>query len=232
MRILLVEDEIRLARNIRKGIQTLPSFVVDLSHDGEDGEHLALTQDYDLIILDLMLPKIDGLTLLKRLRKAGTQTPILILTAKNTPEDVIKGLNFGSDDYLGKPFDMGELLARIKALIRRSKGRPDPLVRVGDLEINTASHIVKRERKTISLPALEYRLLEYLAFRQGEVVSKTNLLEHLYDYNWEKFSNVIEVYICSLRSKIDRPFSVKLIHTLRGQGYMLSPERSRVKDET
>jgi len=222
MRILVIEDEVRLARNIRKGIQTIPSFVVDLSHDGEDGRHLAMTEDYDLIVLDLMIPGIDGLTLLRGLRKAGRRTPVLILTAKNTPEDVIRGLDYGSDDYLGKPFDMGELLARIKALVRRSKGRPDPLIRVGDLEINTSTHTVKRGTRAIVLPALEYRLLEYLAFHQGEVVSKTRLLEHLYDYNWEKFSNVIEVYICSLRSKIDRPFPVKLIRTMRGQGYMLS----------
>lgn len=226
MRILVIEDEVRLANNIRKGIQTLPSFVVDLSHDGEDGEHLAMTQDYDLIILDLMIPNIDGLTILKHLRAAGRRTPVLILTAKNTPEDIVRGLDYGSDDYLGKPFDMGELLARVKALIRRSQGRPDPLIRVGDLEINTISHTVKRGEISIILPALEYRLLEYMAFHQGEVVSKTKILEHLYDYNWEKFSNVIEVYICSLRAKIDRPFAEKLIHTLRGQGYMLSSERN------
>jgi two-component system response regulator PhoP len=228
MRILVIEDEIRLANNIRKGIQTLPSFVVDISHDGEDGEHLTLTQDYDLIILDLMIPKIDGLTLLKHLRAAGCRTPVLILTAKNTPEDIVRGLDYGSDDYLGKPFDMGELLARVKALIRRSQGQPDPLIRVGDLEINTVSHTVKRGEMTITLPALEYRLLEYMAFHQGEVVSKTKILEHLYDYNWEKFSNVIEVYICSLRTKIDRNFPEKLIHTLRSQGYILSSERNRV----
>jgi DNA-binding response OmpR family regulator len=224
VRILVIEDEVRLAKNIRKGIETLPSFVVDLSHDGEDGDHLAMTEEYDLIILDLMIPGIDGLTLLKHLREAGKRTPVLILTAKNTPEDVIRGLDYGSDDYLGKPFDMGELLARIKALIRRSQGKPDPMIRVGNLEINTVKHIVKRGDSTITLPALEYRLLEYLAYHKGEVVSKTKLLEHLYDYNWEKFSNVIEVYICFLRSKIDKNYSEKLIHTLRGQGYMLSTE--------
>ena len=229
MRILVVEDEVRLANNIKKGIQTSPSFAVDIAHDGEDGEHLAMTEDYDLVILDLMLPGIDGLTLLEHLRQAGRLTPVLILTAKNTPEDVIRGLDYGSDDYLGKPFDMGELLARIKALIRRSIGRPNPLIRVADLEINTASHTVKRGNTTISLPALEYRLLEYLAFHQGEVISKTRLLEHLYDYNWEKFSNVIEVYICSLRNKIDRPFEKKLIHTLRGQGYILSPKKGPIE---
>ncbi|MBN1899864.1 response regulator transcription factor [Candidatus Sumerlaeota bacterium] len=225
MRILVIEDEIRLARNIRKGVQTLPSFVVDISHDGEDGEHLALTQDYDLIVLDLMIPGIDGLTLLKHLRAAGKKTPVLILTAKNAPEDIIRGLDYGSDDYLGKPFDMGELIARIKSLIRRSQGQPDPVITVNDLQINTVTHTVKRGDKLIVLPALEFRLLEYMAYHKGEVVSKTKLLEHLYDYNWEKFSNVVEVYVCSLRNKIDRDFPQKLIHTLRGQGYILSSEK-------
>jgi len=222
MRILVVEDEVRLARNIRKGIQTMPSFTVDLSYDGVDGEHLALSETYDLIVLDLMLPEVDGLTILQHLREAGNTTPVLILTAKNAKEDIIRGLDYGSDDYLGKPFDMGELLARIKALIRRSHGRPDPVIRIGDLTIDTGSHQVCRGDTCLVLPAMEYRLLEYLAFNEGKVISKTELLEHLYDYNWEKFSNVIEVYISSLRAKIDRHFGQKLIHTLRGQGYSLS----------
>ena len=221
MRILLVEDEVRLAKNIKKGIESLPSFVVDMAHDGEDGKHMALTNDYDLVILDLMLPKIPGLDVLLDLRKAKITTPVLILTARNTPEDVVRGLDYGSDDYLGKPFDMGELVARIKALVRRGHGRPDPVLRVGDLEIDTRSHVVRRGDHTILLPALEYRLLEYLAFRAGAIVSKTEILEHLYDYNWEKFSNVIEHYISDLRRKIDRISTQKLIHTLRGQGYFL-----------
>lgn len=227
MRILVVEDEVRLARNIRKGLQSLSSFVVDLAHTGEEGQHLALSEPYDLIILDLMLPEIDGLSILRRLRGEGRDTPVLILTAKNTPQDVVRGLDYGSDDYLGKPFDMGELLARVKALIRRSRGRPNPVLRVGDLEIDTRSHLVKRGGHSILLPPLEYRLLEYLAYHMDQTLSKTELLEHLYDYNWEKFSNVIEVYISSLRSKIDRNSSVKLIHTLRGHGYMLSTEGHR-----
>ena len=226
----MVEDEVRLAGNIAKGVRSLPSFVVDISYDGIDGEHLAMTENYDLIVLDLMLPGKDGISILKKIRKKGGQTPVLILTAKNTREDIIRGLDYGSDDYLGKPFDMGELLARIKALIRRSKGRADPVIRVGDLEINTSTHVVRRGGENIVLPALEYRLLEYLAFHQNEVASKTSLLEHLYDYNWEKFSNVIEVYICSLRNKIDRPFQQKLIHTLRGQGYILCGKKETVDD--
>lgn len=232
MRILVVEDEVRLARNIRKGLQSLSSFVVDLAHAGEEGQHLALSEPYDLIILDLMLPEIDGLSILRRLRGEGRDTPVLILTAKNTPQDVVRGLDYGSDDYLGKPFDMGELLARVKALIRRSRGRPNPVLRVGDLEIDTRSHLVKRGGHSILLPPLEYRLLEYLAYHMDQTLSKTELLEHLYDYNWEKFSNVIEVYISSLRSKIDRNSSVKLIHTLRGHGYMLSAEGHRSSEDS
>ncbi|MBI5153985.1 response regulator [Candidatus Poribacteria bacterium] len=230
MRILIVEDEVRLARNIRKGIESLPSFVADISNDGEDGEHLALTNDYDLIILDLMLPGRDGLEILQHLRDAGRATPVLILTARTTKEDIVRGLDYGSDDYLGKPFDMGELLARVKALIRRSKGRPDPVLRVADLEIDTRRHLVRRGGRELLLPALEYRLLEYLAFQDGAVVSKTELLEHLYDYNWEKFSNVIEVYVSSLRRKLEDADRPKLIHTIRGQGYVLAAAAPAAED--
>lgn len=176
------------------------------------------------MILDLMLPGVDGLTILQAVRSRGNHCPVLILTALTTKEDVIRGLNFGSDDYLGKPFDLGELLARVKALIRRSHNRPDPVLRVGDLEIETHRHLVRRGGREFLLPALEYRLLEYLAYRAGEVVSKTELLEHLYDYNWEKFSNVVEVYVSSLRRKLEQGGLPKLIHTIRGQGYVLSPE--------
>ena len=232
MRILVVEDEVRLAQNVRKGLQSVSSFVVDLAHDGEEGQFMALSEAYDLIILDLMLPEVDGLSILRRLRSEGKDTPVLILTAKNTPQDIIRGLDYGSDDYLGKPFDMGELLARVKALIRRSQGRPNPLLRVGDLEIDTRSHIVRRGNRSIMLPPLEYRLLEYLAYHADQTISKTELLEHLYDYNWEKFSNVIEVYISSLRSKIDRNSGTKLIHTLRGHGYMLSVKGIQIGEAT
>jgi len=222
MRILVVEDEVRLAANLKEGIESMPSFVVDVSHDGLDGQHLALTEHYDLVVLDLMLPGVDGLSILQAIRGAGLATPVLILTARNTTDDIIRGLDYGSDDYLGKPFEMGELLARIKALVRRSNQKPDPVLRLGDLSIDTRSHRVARGDRSYLLPALEYRLLEYLAMRSGHVVSKEELLEHLYDYNWEKFSNVVEVYISHLRSRIDRGHPVKLIHTVRGQGYVLS----------
>ncbi|HMZ52203.1 MAG TPA: response regulator transcription factor [Candidatus Sumerlaeota bacterium] len=226
MRILIVEDEPRLARSIKKGIESIPSFVVDICHDGIDGQHQALTNSYDLVILDIMLPGADGLSILQAIRAAGRDVPVLILTARNTREDIVRGLDFGSDDYLGKPFDMGELLARIKALIRRSHNKPDPIIRIADLEIDTHRHVVRRGDCEFHLPALEYRLLEYLAFRADQVVSKSDILEHLYDYNWEKFSNVIEVYISALRRKLEVGNSNKLIHTVRGQGYILSAKQT------
>lgn len=221
MRILLVEDEEKLAANIRKGVQSVPSYRVDLCYDGAEGLEMALAESYDAVILDLMLPGMDGLTVLQRLRAAGSRVPVLILTAKSSTEDIIRGLDYGSDDYLAKPFDMGELIARLKALVRRFFQQPDPVITVGHITINTASHTVTVNGSPVTLPNLEYRLLEYLGFHADEVVSKTDLLEHLYDYNWEKFSNVIEVYISSLRTKLEKD-GHKLIHTLRGQGYMLS----------
>ena len=182
---------------------------------------MAETNDYDLVVLDLMLPKRDGLAVLHNLRSAGRSTPVLILTARRTKEDIVQGLDYGADDYLTKPFDMGEFLARCKALVRRHHGRPDPILRVGDLEIDTRTHTIRRGGKQYFLPALQYRLIEYLAYRQGTIVSKTELLEHLYDYNWEKFSNVIEHYIYEIRRKIDDGFDVKMLQTVRGHGYKL-----------
>jgi DNA-binding response OmpR family regulator len=221
MRILVVEDEERLARSIRKGLQSQPSFVVDLAHDGEEGAHLALTAPWDLVILDLMLPGMDGLEILRRMRAAKVATPVLVLTARSSKGDVVRGLDLGSDDYLAKPFDMGELIARARALVRRSHGRADPVLRVGDLEVDTRSHAVRRGGPPVLLPALEYRLIELLALRAGEVVSKEEILEHLYGTNWEKFSNVVERYVSELRARIDRGHPRKLLHTLRGQGYLL-----------
>jgi two-component system response regulator PhoP len=182
---------------------------------------MAESNPYDLIVLDLMLPKMDGLTVLQRLRSVGAQVPVLVLTARDEKESVVGLLNAGADDYVAKPFDLGELLARAKALIRRGKGQSAAVLKVGDLEISTADLVVRRGGKTVSLTAMEYRVLEYLAHRPGAVVSKTELLEHLYDFNWERFSNVIEVYISGLRRKLEDSEGAKLIHTLRGQGYML-----------
>ena len=221
MRVLIVEDEVRLARNIASVLTEVASFAVDVSHDGEDGRHMAMTTPYDLILLDLMLPRIDGPAILAHLRSHDVTTPVLILTAKDAVGDVVRALDLGCDDYMTKPFDMGELVARCKALIRRAHGRPSPLLRVGPLTINGSTRQVKFKGRTYMLPAMEYRLLEYLAMRAGEVVTKTDILEHLYDFNSERFSNVIEVYISALRRRFDPTPPHRLIHTLRGHGYVL-----------
>lgn len=221
MRVLIVEDERRLAENIARSLRESASYAVDVAVDGEDGLYMAQSNPYDLVVLDLMLPKVDGLTLLKRLRAGGAETPVLILTARDDKESVVTLLNAGADDYVAKPFDLGELLARAKALIRRGKGQSAAILKVGDIEINTADLSVRRKGELVTLTAMEYRVLEYLAHRPGAVVSKTELLEHLYDFNWERFSNVIEVYISGLRRKLEDNSGTKLIHTLRGQGYML-----------
>jgi DNA-binding response OmpR family regulator len=203
MRVLIVEDEKRLAENVAHVLKQGPGYAVDIAADGETGLFMAETNEYDLVLLDLMLPKLGGLNLLERFRKNGHETPVLILTARDDKESIVKLLNVGADDYVSKPFDLGELLARTKALIRRGKGKPSPIVAVRDLEINTVERTVKRGTRLIALTPMEYRVLEYLATRTRAVVSKTELSEHLYDYNWEKFSNVIEVYISGLRRKID-----------------------------
>jgi len=221
MRVLIIEDEIRLAHNIAKALKESASFVADISTDGEDGQYMALTNSYDLIILDLMLPKINGLEILRVLREKGYRTPVLILTAKDTGEDIIRGLNMGSDDYLTKPFEMGELMARCRALTRRSYDSPNPVIEIGDLSINLATHIVTFRGKKIVFPAMEYRLLEYLALRTGQLVPKTEIIEHLYSFNSENFSNVVEVYISNLRKQLDPGPRHTLIHTLRGQGYIM-----------
>jgi DNA-binding response OmpR family regulator len=221
MRVLIIEDEHRLARNIATVLSEQASFAVDISADGEDGLHMAMTNPYDLILLDLMLPKIGGREILRRLRQAGKSAAVLILTARDARPDVIEGLDAGADDYLAKPFDMGELVARCKALVRRAYDRPSPEIRVGELVVNTASRRVKCRGKAIFLPAMEYRLLEYLALRSGQVVSKSEILERLYDFDSERFSNVVEVYISSLRRKLSAGGPGPVIHTMRGQGYML-----------
>lgn len=221
MRVLIVEDECRLAENVARSLRESAGYAVDVACDGEEGLFMAQSNPYDLLVLDLMLPKLDGLTLLRRVRSGGSSVPVLILTARDEKESVVALLNAGADDYVAKPFDLGELLARAKALIRRGKGQSAAVLRVGDLEISTADLTVRHLGKVVSLTAMEYRVLEYLAHRPGAVVPKTELLEHLYDFNWERFSNVIEVYISGLRRKLDDSGERKLIHTLRGQGYML-----------
>jgi two-component system response regulator PhoP len=221
MRVLIIEDEARLAENVARSLRESAGYAVDVALDGEEGAFMAESNPYDLVILDLMLPKLDGLSVLQRMRSRGSAVPVLVLTARDEKESIVALLNAGADDYVAKPFDLGELLARAKALIRRGKGQSAALLKVGDLEINTADLSVRRKGKLVSLTAMEYRVLEYLAHRPGAVVPKTELLEHLYDFNWERFSNVIEVYISGLRRKLEDSGDSKLIHTLRGQGYML-----------
>jgi DNA-binding response OmpR family regulator len=221
MRVLIIEDEPRLAENIGRSLRESAGYAVDIAPDGQEGLFMAESNDYDAILLDLMLPRMDGMQLLGRIRKAGQRTPVLVVTARDDKESVVALLDAGADDYVTKPFDLGELLARTKALIRRGKGQTSSILSIGDLELNTVSRTVQRGGRAVTLTAMEYRLLEYLLHRPGAVVSKTELLEHLYDYNWEKFSNVIEVYISGLRRKLDDRSSKQLIHTVRGQGYIL-----------
>ncbi len=221
MRVLVVEDEQKLANNVARGLRENAGYAVDIALDGEDGLFMAESNPYDLLLLDLMLPKMDGMKVLSRLREQSIRIPVLVLTARDEKESIVALLNSGADDYITKPFDLGELIARCKALIRRSKGHSEAVLKVGDVNVNTLDHTVTRAGRPIRLTAMEYRVLEYLAHRPNAVVSKTELLEHLYDYNWEKFSNVIEVYISGLRRKLEDGSSHQVIQTLRGQGYVL-----------
>jgi DNA-binding response OmpR family regulator len=223
MRVLLVEDERRLAENIARSFRESAGYAVDVAVDGAQGLYLAESSSYDLVVMDLTLPKLDGHSLLVRFRQSGHSTPVLVLSARDEKQSVVRLLNAGADDYVAKPFDLGELLARAKALVRRGTGQRAPVISVADLEMDTVERTVRRGQQEIALAPMEYRVLEYLAHRPRAVVSKTELLEHLYDYNWEKFSNVIEVYISGLRRKIDDSNTVKLIHTVRGHGYVLRP---------
>jgi DNA-binding response OmpR family regulator len=224
VRVLLVEDELRLAENIAEALREGPNFAVDFAEDGPTGLDLAGNACYDLIILDLMLPGLDGASLLRKIRARGDRTPVLILTAKGESSSIISLLNAGADDYLSKPFDLGELIARAKALIRRGKGIADPTVRVADIEVNTVEQSVRRSGVDVDLSPTEYRILEYLIHRPRVIVSKRELLEHLYDYNWEHHSNVIEAHISNLRRKLDAASPQPGIETLRGRGYRLLAE--------
>jgi DNA-binding response OmpR family regulator len=225
MRVLIVEDEVRLADNLAAALREGPGFAVDWAEDGLCGDDFARTPCYDLIILDLMLPKLDGLGLLKRLRARRDVTPVLILTAKEGAGSIIELLNAGADDYLAKPFDLGELVARAKALIRRGKGAAHPTLNVLGLSVNTLEQTVRRAGLLVDLSPTEYRVLEYLIYRPRVIVSKRELLEHLYDYNWEHHSNVIEVHVSNLRKKLDAvlPEADPIIETMRGRGYRLAP---------
>jgi two-component system response regulator PhoP len=228
MRVLLVEDEERLAENVASALREGPGYAVDIAEDGATGVYLAQDRCYDLVILDLMLPKVDGASVLRKLRAAGDGTPVLILTARGETQSIIRLLNDGADDYLSKPFDLGELIARVKALVRRGKGAAHPTLKVSDIEINTLEQHVTRSGRWIDLSPMEYRILEYLVHRPRVVVSKRELLEHLYDYNWEHHSNVIEAHVSNLRKKLDANSECPSIETLRGRGYRLMAQRPMV----
>jgi two-component system response regulator PhoP len=224
MRVLVVEDEERLAQNVAGILRDNALCAVDIARDGEEGLFQACSASYDLLVLDLMLPKLTGLQLLKAFRGGGRNSPVLVLTARDEKEFVVKLLNAGADDYLTKPFDLGEFVARCKALLRRGKGEHSPVLRAGPLEVETVKRLVRVGGKRIALTAMEYRVLEYLALRRGALVSKEELLEHLYDFNWERFGNVIEVYISGLRRKLEGAAGERLIQTVRGLGYSLCGE--------
>jgi len=225
MRILLVEDEKDLAAIVRQGLEE-EGYTVESAYDGEEGLYMAENLPVDLIILDIMLPLIDGLSILKSIRKKGMTTPVLLLTARDAILDKITGLDTGADDYLTKPFVFGELLARVRSLIRRKATVKEAVIRIADLEINTADHEVRRGGKTMTLSAREYALLEYLAYKKDSVVSRTDIVEHIYHEDDEMDSNVIDVYINYLRNKIDKEFKSKLIHTVRGSGYILKDQKA------
>ncbi len=220
MRVLLIEDHRPLVRALRQGLEE-EGFAVDVAHDGEEGNYKAQTAEYDVIILDLMLPKEDGLSLLQRWRRAGLKTHVLVLTAKGGIDDKVRGLDLGADDYLTKPFQLEELLARLRALLRRTHQVKDPVIRVADLELDTAARTVKRAGQLVHLTPREYALLQFLAFHRGKVVSRSMIWEHLYDEHDENTSNVVDVYIRYLRNKIDKGFEPPLILTRWGEGYML-----------
>ena len=220
MRILLVEDSPRLQASLATGLQRL-GFAVDIAGDGERALLYGRHNDYDVIVLDLMLPKIDGLTVMKTLREEGHDTHILILTAKDTVDDRVTGLRHGADDYLVKPFSLDELIARIEALIRRSYGSKRPLIGVADLEIDTVARTVTRDGVEILLTRREYALLEYLAQRRGQVVTRQQIEDHLYGERDFPMSNAVDRIVCTLRKKIDSERGSKLVHTRRGFGYVL-----------
>ena len=221
MRVLLVEDDLKIVSFISKGLKEA-GFAVDHADDGENGLHLALTESYDAAVIDIMLPRLDGLSIIERMRQQRINTPVIILSAKRSVDDRVKGLQTGGDDYLTKPFSFSELLARINALIRRASNISEPTgIMVGDLSINLITREVLRDNKRVDLQLREFSLLEYLMRNEGKVLSKTMILEHVWDYSFDPQTNVVDVLVSRLRGKIDRDFKEKMIHTIRGVGYVL-----------
>jgi two-component system OmpR family response regulator len=221
MRVLVVEDDAKIASFVIKGLEQA-GFAVDHASDGEYGLQLGLSESYDAAIIDIMLPKLDGLCLIEELRRQQQDTPVIILSAKRTVADRVRGLQTGGDDYLVKPFSFAELLARVQALIRRRSGAAHPTrLAAGDLVVDLLSREVTRHDEKIDLQPREFALLEYLLRQTGRVVSKTMILEHVWDYSFDPQTNVVDVLVCRLRNKVDRDFDPKLIHTIRGVGYVL-----------
>jgi len=223
MRLLLVEDYPPLQKSVVKGLREA-GFAVDVTGDGQEALWYAEGNQYDVIVLDLMLPGLDGLSILRRLRDEGRESHVLIITAKDAIADRVAGLNAGADDYLVKPFEFEELLARVQALVRRSYHRKNPALEIGPLHIDTTTQRVERGGEVIQLTAREYALLEYLAMRAGELVTRTDIWEHVYDFRSDATSNVVDVYIARLRKKIDREAGPSLIEAVRGRGYILRKE--------
>ena len=220
MRILLIEDYPPLQKSLSKGLREA-GFAVDVTGDGNEGLWYATGNTYDVILLDIMLPGMDGLSLLKKLREQGNQTNVLVLTAKSELEDRVNGLDLGADDYLVKPFEYEELLARIRVLVRREYSDKSPVLEIGKLKIETAAQRVWRGKTEIELTAREYTLLEYLARRTGQTVSRSDIWEHLYEFNSDASSNVVDVYVGYLRRKLDKPGKESMIRTVRGRGYVM-----------
>lgn len=223
MKILVVEDEKKLAKFIQQGLLE-EHYTVDVAHDGPQGESLAVTGEHDLLILDILLPKKDGIAVLRDLRTRGMTLPVLLLTAKDSTEDKVEGLDSGADDYLTKPFALEELLARVRSLLRRGQSDKPTVLRIGDLQLDTVAHKAKRSEKVIELTGKEYALLEYFMRNANRVLTRTTISEHIWNYNFDTGTNVVDVYINHLRSKIDDGFEPKLLQTVRGVGYMLKAE--------
>ena len=228
MIILVVEDEIKITRFIKKGLE-MEHYTVDTAYDGEEALEKAEINNYDLIILDIMIPKIDGIDTCRQIREKRIDTPIIMLTARDTVADRIKGLDAGADDYLVKPFAFGELVARIRALLRREKSVKSTKLQVGNLTLDPSKHEVYRNDKEINLSSKEYRLLDYMMRRPGYICTRTMIGEHIWGYNFTDESNVIDVYISYLRKKIDRGFQKKLIYTVRDVGYKIQDKSHNKK---
>lgn len=220
MRVLLIEDDVTIARLLKEGLED-ESYAVDVANDGSEGYRTAVADDYDVIILDIMLPEMNGYEVCRALRNDGNKTPILMLTARDAERDIVEGLDTGADDYLAKPFSFDVLLARIRALLRRPNEKLEEILQVGDLKLDPSSKKVTRASQEISLTAKEYGVLEYLMRNKGKVLSKEQIISHVWDFDADVLPNNVELFIMFLRRKIDKPFKLKLIHTVSGFGYKL-----------